>query len=100
MFGTLVRGLYYKVFKQCLPWNCVTTWCRIDPLHVQDTWALFKNRPYDGPFGLGEVFTCVVMHGDDLTTTMWLIGFYNSMWFMLATEAPSSSAPVAELVID
>ncbi len=90
----MVRGLYYHFRQQLIPQDALFD-VRVlrDEEEVKGCWEMFNGMRdkgfLNGPYLLGEdEFLCAFLYYPDLYTSFWFIGFYDSVFFTVATSPP------------
>jgi hypothetical protein len=89
----IARGLYWNSRRQRLPDHYQMTVGRIDLFQTKQTWQMFKQSPNVYELYMGNsVFACMMkMANEDLFTTISILGFYDSVLFLVTTEAPDET---------
>lgn len=87
----MVCGLYYSIRKQRIPDEYVFDVRRVPPWHASEEMRNMQQlSPGEGPRLLGDrVFGCYFRYADaDEYLTLWLLWFYESVFFYVSTEPP------------
>jgi len=89
-FFTVVRGLYYFKFKQCLPDNYDVKVLRYHPQDFRQVVKQFQEQLSPNPLPLlGEVFSgTFVIAEEDPFTSVWLLCFYNRIGISITVSNP------------
>lgn len=92
IFEKIVQGLYYRIRSERLNREYIYQVWRIDPVHANDAvdqMHRMSQAPANGPYYIGDVFGCLFRYADeDPSVTFWLLWFYHSIVYAVATTAP------------
>jgi hypothetical protein len=88
IFGTIVRGLYFKANGVRIPDAYVFNAGRIDSLAFNRDWPQLSKIGFNGPYKIGDgIFTCIWMKADiDPFLTSWWLFFYDSIGIFITSE--------------
>ncbi|MCE5313831.1 MAG: hypothetical protein ABFD49_09020 [Armatimonadota bacterium] len=87
----IVRGLYYRIFQQHIPENCNYSLTRWSPQEFNEFLPLLHKFGFNGPYGCGDAFKCIMQFADKSPfTTAWWLFFYDSICLHVLTEHKES----------
>ncbi len=93
IFGWIVRGLYYHLYKVRLPDNQRIEVHRITPEGVEQVAQEFQHLGAAGPFHIGvNTFDWLVLKsGDDARfISWWFMRFFETIFFSVTTMTPEA----------
>jgi hypothetical protein len=95
IFSYIVRGLYYRVRRVPLPAECAITVRRVNAKEAEEIYHIIKGMNGNGLYRIGQgVFECAFMYADEEPRiSMWLLAFYQRVFFIVDTEPPLAPAP-------
>ena len=100
IFSYIVRGLYFKVVRCPLPAECAIRIYRISAKDAEEIFHVIKGMNGNGLYRIGQgVFECAFMYAtEEPQISMWLLAFYQRVFFVVDTEPPRGVVNIDSLV--
>ena len=92
VLAAMVKGFYFKQFRQVLPPTHIIDAVRIEARLVPASWDSFTLQGGQRK-NLGQVFSYQSLSSEDKQLMTWQFLFYQSTLFQMATYPPSSFTP-------
>ena len=90
IFSRLVHGLYFDALGERIPDSYTVVGGRVFPWNVPAVMECLNRHQPNGPRVLGDVFSCIYVKAlEDPFTTVWLLKFYDRVWFLVSTMPPN-----------
>ncbi len=82
----IVRGLTSKLSDMLIPLDYAFGVNTIPPISMKETLERVKELNYNGPYELGDEFSCIFLRSEENhAKTVWILWFYGSVMYVVSS---------------